>query len=275
MNVPDGLHYNVPFEDYAKWRYPSQSSLKAGRISMAHLGAALAGEYTAKVTDDMLLGSALGTAFLEPALMATRVVLWEGASRRGKDWEAFKVQHAGKVILTRSRFAQLTGMIASLRKTQFVREWLATVEHVEVSAVGVIEGVRVKGRADALPPGPIVDVKKVTSCDDRTIAKVCERLGYYIQGAIYKRLFNRDRFELLCVEGTAPYAVRRVTLTDKYLDDGYQTVCGILQAMKHCQATGVWPGYEDAPLELDVPAYRDSGADEVTIGGESAFGGGE
>lgn len=278
-NIPDdGLYHDVPFADYLAWKLPSQSSLKAGRVTMAHLKAALDGERTQKVTDDMTLGSALGVAFLEPAQMVGRVILWDpkNGSRKGAKWEAFKAEHANKAILTESMYKKLDGMVKSLRRNPAVRKWVSTIEAVEVSAVGKLEGVKVKGRADALPvSGPIVDIKKVTSCDDRTIAAVVERLGYFIQGGLYRKLFKRTGFELLCVEGTYPHDVRRVTFSEKYLNDGYDTVTGILNGMKHCQQTGVWPGYGDEPLELDVPAYRDNGADEITIGGEKAYGSAE
>lgn len=268
-NIPDeGLYQDVPFADYLAWNLPSQSSIKAGRITMAHLKAALDGERTVKVTDDMTLGAALGVAFLEPAQMATRVVLWDGGIRRGKEWDAFRLEHAGKAILTENMYRKLDGMVKSLRRNAAVRKWVSTIEAVEVSVVGKIEGVKVKGRCDALPAtGPIVDIKKVTSCDDRTIAAVVERLGYFIQGALYRKLFNRRGFELLCVEGTYPHDVRRVTFTEDYLSDGLDTVTGILNGMKHCQQTGIWPGYGDEPLELDIPAWRDAG---FTIEGEEA-----
>lgn len=271
-----GTYPDVPFTEYLAWPLPSQTALKAGRITMAHLKAALDGERVVKVTDDMTLGSALGVAFLEPAQMAKRVVLWDKGTRRGAAWDAFRAEHGHKAILTEGMYRKLDGMVKSLRRNPFVRKWVSTIEAVEVSAVAKLEGVKVKGRADALTVnGPIVDIKKVSSCDDRTIAAVVERLGYFIQGGLYRKLFSRAGFQLLCVESQPPYDVRPVTFTEKYLSDGYDTLAGILQGMKHCQTTGNWPGYGDEPLELDVPAYRDNGADEITIGGEKAFGGGE
>jgi hypothetical protein len=43
MDLPDGIHRNIPEADYHALRYVNASSLKAGRTSMAHMRLAMAG----------------------------------------------------------------------------------------------------------------------------------------------------------------------------------------------------------------------------------------
>ena len=43
MDLPDGIHRDIPEADYHALRYVNASSLKAGRTSMAHMRLAMAG----------------------------------------------------------------------------------------------------------------------------------------------------------------------------------------------------------------------------------------
>lgn len=267
----DGVHYDIPFEDYLGWDLPSQTIIKEGRQSMAHLKAAVAGERVKEVTDDMALGTALHTAFLEPANMLTRVALWEGGTRRGKDWEAFRATHKGKTILTKPYFSKLIGMVSALRKHPVVKQWAARMEATEVSAVGTMEGVRLKARCDALTSDPLVDLKKVTSTDPRVITWTVLDFGYHIQAAVYRKLFGRDRFMLICQEGTPPYDVVPYELSPAFLRHGADDAAGLLQAYAYALKTGVWPGRSDDIVTLEPPEWL-VGADDVeniTFGGEA------
>src|SRR5688572_22040706 len=102
-----GIHLGVPFADYLRWPFLSQSTLKEGRNSMAHLKARLDGQRSITVTDDMVLGSALHCAFLEPELMLQKVAVWDGDARRGKAWDEFCEENAGCFLLTRNMHTKL------------------------------------------------------------------------------------------------------------------------------------------------------------------------
>lgn len=269
----DGIHFDIPFETYLRWDLPSQSVLKEGRNSMAHLRAALAGERKKIITDDMTLGTALHTAFLEPALMLDHVVKWEGGTRRGKEWDAFEAKHAGKAILTPAYHDHLIGMVAALRRHPIVRRWVGKTEATEVAAIGIVEGVRIKARCDALTSEPLVDLKKVTSTDPRLITRTILDFGYHIQAAIYRKLFNRDRFMLICIEGTPPYDVVPYELSPAFLRLGADEASGLLQAYAHCAKTNQWPGRSDDTVVLEPPEWMvgDDEVEGITLGDEKVF----
>lgn len=267
----EGLHYGIPFSTYLRTPILSQSVLKEGRKSMAHLAASMKGEVVRKVTDDMALGSALHTCFLEPELMPKRVVCWTGAARRGAAWDEFSAEHADKVILTEGYYDKLIGMVAKLRKHKQIREWQSRIEAVEVSAIGRVHGVLFKGRCDALTPDPLFDLKKVQSTDPRLVAKTVYGFGYHIQAATYRRLFNRERFILACVEGTAPYDVVTFELSDDFLAIGDAAAEELIGKVRDCMKTDVWPGRSDDIVRLDPPTYALGDAEDVVFGDESAF----
>lgn len=274
---PPGIYPNVPFSEYLKWPLLSYSAIKYGRSpqgSMKKLSAAFDGELTSPPTDDMVLGSALHTAFLEPELSHEKVALWDGKVRRGDEWEQFKRKHAGKAILTQKAHEKMVSMTRSIRANKWVQANIGLGVKTEVSAVGTYNGVQVRGRADILLDDMIVDIKKMRGVDTRTITNTIFSFGYHIQAAIYRKLFNRDRFVLICVEGTKPYDCVAVELMDDVLTMGETDTVTILDQYKHAVKIGRFAGQCDDLLPINVPdwmADKDAAA-AITIGGEGVFG---
>lgn len=267
-----GIHKGVPFAEYLRWPLLSQSVLKKGTESMGHLRYAMLRETGIKPTDDMILGSALHTAFLEPEQFGDRVALWDGPRRVGAVWEQFCADNADKAILTEGMFERCKVMVEALRSHPKVAEWLHRTEAVEVSCVGEIEGVPFKGRVDALTEDPIWDLKKTGSTDDRSLATTIYTFGYHIQAYIYMRLFKRERFCLAFVEDTPYHDVRVVELSQAWLKVGEQEALELIGRYKACLRTGHWPGRSEEIDVLEPPPWlSDRHATEITIGGESAF----
>lgn len=266
------IETGVPFAAYLEWPEMSQSVLKCGRASMAHLKAAIDGTREVKVTDAMLAGSALHTALLEPDSILDRVVLWNGGTRRGKEWDAFRADHADKIILTPGYHARVKGAIKSLRAHPVVREWMGKIEAVEVSARGTLHGVPFKARTDALTSDPLVDLKFTKSCDPSTFTKTVLTFGYYLQGAVYKALFGRDRFLLVAVEDKPPHDCVAYELSPSMLRHGAREVETLIEQYQACLESDHWPGRSDDTVTLELPDWiADQSACGITIGGAAAF----
>jgi len=249
-----GLYFNVQEHEYRAWPLPSQTQFKAGAASPAHMQAAMEAGDSAP-TDAKRLGSALHVAFLEPELMPSKVVRWDGGVRKGKAWDEFCDEHATKTILTPAQHEQLVGMVRSLRKHPFVREWQTKVEGVEVSAIGEFCGVPCKGRCDALTPSPLVDLKKVRSGDIRSFTNDIVRYGYHMQAAMYRKLFNRDRFVLLTVEDKAPFDVVPYEMSPALLREGDARLQALVLEYRRCKETGIWPGRSDEIVLIECPEW--------------------
>ena len=254
--LSDGIHFDVPFEEYLLLPYMSQSTLKEGRRSMAHLLAAMDGDRVKVPTDDMVLGSALHTCFLEPDEAAKRIVVWTKGRRYGNLWKAFKAEHAGKVIITDNQQEQLSGMIASLRLHPEVARWVSGIQGVEVSAIGMVNGLRMRGRCDALTADPLIDLKKVSDGATYKMLRTINEFGYDIQGSIYCRLFERERFMLICVEDAPPYDVIPYELSAARLRKGRREADELIERVLECKASGVWPGRATAPIMLDLQEWE-------------------
>lgn len=257
-----GIYNNVPFDDYLAWPHLSQSTIKEGRKSMAHMRAAM--DASREPTDAMLLGSALHVAFLEPELMLERVTKWEHR-RAGADWEAFKHDNAGRIILTDKAHHHLVGMVRSLRQHAEVRKWLARIDATEVSAVGDFFGTTCKARADALTSDPLIDLKTVADGDPRKVRNQAWELGYYIQAAVHTHLLKRDRFVLLTVESTPPYDVAAWEFPPAFIAAGETEAREICDRYRECARAGFWPGRSQTIQTLEAPPWIDTTPTKVRI----------
>lgn len=267
-DLKDGLHFGVKFEDYLHWPILSQSCLKEGKRSMSHLRAAMEGERVKIPTDDMILGTAIHTCFLEPELAFDRIRVYTGGARRGKEWEAFKKDNEGRILLTENQGEKLAGMVASLRRHPEVRKWVGAITDVEVSCIGMVHKMRFKGRCDALTSEPMIDLKKCANGDfDKFIRQALE-LDYHIQAAIYCQLFNRDRFVFLTCEDDPPYDVSAYELSPAFIRAGDREARDLIEKVAECQESGIWPGRSSGVVQLELPEWADKASD-VTFGGEA------
>lgn len=265
-----GIYTDIGFEQYLAWPQVSQTILKAGREpdgSAAHMKAKIDGAF--KVTDDMRLGSATHTAFLEPELLPKRVAFFGGVRNKTfAPWKEFKAEHPGKIILTEAQRPSFEGMLKSLRKHKFVRDWVGRIQDVEVSAIGVIDGVEVKARCDALTDDPLVDLKKCQSNSEFLFRSNSYKFGYHIQAYIYQRIFKRDRFVLLTVEDKPPYRVRPFELDESAIRYGEQEALYLLSLYRHGMETGQWPTDSDDIVPLGLPEYvEQDDVVEITLDG--------
>jgi hypothetical protein len=260
-NLKPGLFPGVPFADYLKWPIPSQSTLKHGRESMAHLKAAMDGERFIEPTDDMILGTALHTAYLEPSEAEERISVWAGGRRYGKEWTLFREANKDKIIITESQEYQLAGMVESLRRCKIVRNLIDDVE-VELGVVGYFQsyplasGWLMKARCDVLSTDAIIDLKKVRTADPRKFTYAAIEYGYHIQAAVYRKLFDRDRFILVCVEDQPPYDVVPYELSPAFVRAGETEAARIIERAQECERTGIWPGRSGGEVcQLEPPEW--------------------
>lgn len=260
-----GIYHDVPFPTYLSWPLLSQSTLKLARPPKGTMK--LARHYfdhPKEPTDLMLLGKALHVVFLEPE-MPERVILWDGERRTGKAWEAFKAEHADKVILTKGFYAKLQGMVRSMRQTECVRAWTRRIEAVEVSAVKEIDGVLCKCRCDGLTDEPLIELKKVSAVDKYTLTKTINEFGYHLQAAMQLYMFERTKFRLICVEDSPPYDCVEVEIDRDALVKGWKDIRALIRRWKECEQTGVWPGMSDEPIQVTLPEWAEDIPSEFSI----------
>ena len=134
--------------------------------------------------DNLKLGRAIDIYCIEGReAFVNKVVVFDG-TRRGKEWEAFKLANAGKEIIKPAELDSILGMAKALKEADDEGAYGRCYKAVFVSELC---GHHVKGEIDLYSPGSriIRDQKKTRDCTPEAFGKQAYELGYHIQGAFY------------------------------------------------------------------------------------------
>lgn len=236
------------------------STLKMMGRSAAHY------QYYAKhgmePTSAMHLGTAIHNIVLENG---AAIVKFDGASRRGKGWEAFKAatENPDAIILTEGEYETATDAA------------LSVVAHPGAMALlhGLIEkriewatgGRHCRGTVDAVN-GNMVELKSTNDARPEFFSRLAMKMHYFAQLAWYVDGYNADvtidpvgfrpvvkRAFVVAVETSPPFVVQTFELTPNALDFGRKQYHLWLEQLAVCEASGEWPGYVQADVPLDSP----------------------
>jgi hypothetical protein len=241
-------------------------------------------------TDARKLGRAVHLAVLEPQEFGSRVAVWDGGRRAGKEWEKFCAANEGLEILRQEDYRIARAVQAAVRSSPAAQKYLegggsreATVlwNHV-VPAVGGLPGFsrECKGRVDLLTDTHIIDLKTSRDISPEKFGRDSFAFSYHVQAAYYvdgvKAATGRELpYVILAVENSEPYAVQPYIVPPDILDLGREEYRAWMGRLQICEGENRWPGYADGELELTLPRWaRPSDGEEdltglgLTIGGE-------
>lgn len=237
------------------------------------------------------LGRALHAALLEPEhFVEAWVAYGETKQRRGKVWEQFKDEHAGKEILTVEEYEKAIAMSAAVRNPAVNARAaeLFTAENTlrEVAATWRDDatGLECKAMLDYLNPHTMtkVEVKTTRNIEPRWFGHDAARYGYHCQDAFHTRgailggNLRVSRHLIVAVENEPPFDVVVHEVPPEVIEAGDREVTKLLVRVKDCLArtnTGhpqPWPGVacdEVVPLVLPPWALGGDEPAELTLGG--------
>ena len=217
----------------------------------------------------MLLGRCVHLAVLEPERFRGEVEVWEGGTRRGKEWDAFRDANASKEILRQPDYFRCLAIQRAVRETDAAERYLEggpselTVLWTHVAeAIGGLPGYRIdmKGRLDFDAVGAITDLKTCRDASPEGFGRTAYQLGYHRQAAIYADGYfaatgKRKPYVLLAVESEPPHAVQVYRVPDELLEMGRQEYRALLDRLHVCRRDGVWPGYAEGEMALELPHW--------------------
>jgi hypothetical protein len=270
------------YADYAAQPGVNWSRLKLARTSALHYKA------TPPRPDTASLGMlrAVHAIVLEPEFFERDYAVYMGKTRRGKAWDEFKDEHAGKTILNEREHRQACDTAAGVLAYRPGAALLAssdTYTELGLQWTDLRSGLQCKGRADLvhMPEDTreawVVDLKTVQSCDPRTMARDAARMGYHGQLEHYaagvEAVTGRTvtRVGLLCVEGAAPHDCALLWLDDEAREAGRALRDRLLQTVADGEHRNVWPGQVPEPVSISLPAWAVDEAhdfDDDFTGGE-------
>lgn len=197
------------------------------------------------------------------------------APRSGKDWEAFKADNADALILSRSEFSDVAGMVASLQSNRGAMELIDGIR--EESLYFDMMGLACRTTPDARTPGKwFTELKTCQSSDPRRFVNQSFWMGYHAQMALHgigiKRVTKEGPGDgyVVAVESTAPYPVTVYKMTAKALEAGEKQIRRWMETLKGCLASNQWPPYAQACVDLDVPenqelVFADGGTESTEL----------
>src|SRR5574342_605280 len=148
-------------------------------------------------TKSMELGTATHIAVLEPERFLREFALWtttreDGSTRirRGKEWDAFQEQHAGKTIIREDEYDQAIAIRDAVRADPVAMKYLAMGKpEVAMTWTETETGTKSRGRVDwvtTIQKRPfIVDLKGTRNANHIWFSKDVARLDYHLQAAYY------------------------------------------------------------------------------------------
>ena len=213
-------------------------------------------------TSAMVLGTYLHTLVLEPELVSAEFAFYDGATRRGKVWDAFLSENAGKTILTRGDADMAAILMAGYKRCQAALD-LFSDGAAETSFFTVIDDVNVKVRCDWLRNnGDIVDLKTTSGgVTDYEVVQTIRRYSYHLSAALYldvvKQHTGKDGDFYFVFMSKKTGETRCFKASDQMIQMGRERYKQGLTNIKGFYDNTDVIDYSTSITEIDYPTYDD------------------
>lgn len=236
------------------------STLKSISRSAAHYRtrADREDEWSSAQERQMRVGTLAHGLILEPG--RNDFVVWDGKVRNGKAWDAFKAEHAGRLIVTAPELVRGQRIADAVRGCPVAAPHLDGVCEQELPPWQWLSGRWCGGRPDVVRPDAreVVEVKTTPDASPAWMARHALRMAYHAQlawynlGAAAAHGVRFDKATIIAVETKPPYAVTTFALTEHALVVGEKICHAWLSKLLAHEAVDEWPAYSQAEVPLDV-----------------------
>lgn len=231
-------------EDYHAHPAISKSALDQIAKSPAHYAAWL--QHKPAPTFDMILGTWIHTALLEPEVFARKYACGAGGDKRTKKYEADLAKivedNPGKELIPPEHWDTVRLMADRFHANPLVKGILASSD-VEQSMFWTDErtGIECKGRPDIITEGAIIDLKSSKDGSPESFRESVAKYRYHVQAAMYCRgadtiLKTPHSFAIIVVEKEPPYSIVFYNLDSLALMRGVELLDRDLATYSACKA---------------------------------------
>ena len=201
-----------------KKEHLSYSALTQFKKSPNHLLAYWEGKQ--KTTDAMLFGSLIHKIILQPETFDFEYVVFEGKTRRGKEWVEFAEINKNKTIIKQSELDAALEITNAVANDKIFMDLISKCTKTEKRVEWIEQGVNFKGFVDMVGDGWIADIKTCT--DALKLKRDIYYNDYKMQGAMYLENFPPNtKYYIIAVEKNIPYNVKVFRLAENMLEAGY------------------------------------------------------
>lgn len=221
-----------------------------------------------------------GTA-VHALLFGTRKVTgYPGATRRGKEYEAFVAAHSDTEILTGAEYDKARRMADALRESDVAKPFLTG--ETEKKLLFNWMGEACRSTPDVRGADFVTELKTCAISEPsrfnwhalrmhyhaqmryETLAAAWEISGHDIARALDLTPIGRVSAYIVAVEATEPHPVTVFKLTQRALEQGEKLLVLWMERLRGCEKSQQWMPYVSSVVDLDVPDE----ALELTYGDE-------
>lgn len=132
------------------------------------------------------VGTFFHTTMLEPNKVNSECIVYPGPVRRGKEWEAFKVENKDRTIVTANEMREVDNLVKATKNSPIAMD-LLRVGVSEPAFFTELNGVKVKVKLDRLGKGYVLDLKSTTGNvrDAHSIKTKINKYSYDLSAAFY------------------------------------------------------------------------------------------
>lgn len=232
-----------------KKEHLSYSALTQFKKSPNHLLAYWEGKQTR--TDAMLFGSLIHKIILEPETFDFEYVVYQGKTRRGKDWVEFAEINKNKTIIKQSELDSALEITNAVANDKVFMDLISKCTKREQRVEWTEQGVNFRGFVDMVGDGWIADIK--TCADAFKLRREMYYNDYKMQGAMYLENYPPNtKYYIIAVEKSIPYNVKVFKLGDNMIEAGYLDYIDLVS--KYNDWDGKPQGYTE---EIEEIAYNE------------------
>lgn len=227
----------------------------------------------------MRLGRALHALLPTREEFNAEWVVFSGASRRSKEWDAFSASHSDKEILLASEYETVKAMREAVLAHPRALHWIGPIDQgqreLSLRWVDPITGLDCKGRVDWIGRTDVrtdmqtvgarlrrpVEFKSTSAKTLRDFFSQAEKLMYRGQAAYYDTGLRQNNYSdiappvLIVVQSCEPHDVWCLPMSAETIAQGRDLYCEALAIVQGCMQTKHWPG---ATGDGDLPFQRAS-----------------
>lgn len=232
--------------------------LRFSRLKLMGRSAAHYAAYEEVETTSMEVGTAIDRLVFNTG----PVLAYPGATRRGKDYDAFCDANPGALILTQKDAAKALGTAEAVAACDDAQR-LLTGGAAQQTMLWNFQGRSCRGTPDVRGNGYLADLKTGETSDPRRFAWKLRTYAYHAQMAWYESGVQLSGLPpitdsyIVAVEQTPPHVVTVFRLTDRAIELGARLWRTWFEQLQICEASGDFPPYSQSIVDLDVPDDED------------------
>lgn len=202
-----------------------------------------------------------GTA-VHAILFATRQVCgYPGSQRRGKDYDAFVLEHPDTEILTMAEYDKARRMADAVRASKTAEPLLQGIHEETIRFRWM--SLDCRATPDVRGPDYLTELKTSSTSDPMRFPWQALRMHYPAQmrmQSIATDVHDPSACDhyIVCVESAEPFPVTCFRISEDALEQGEKLLTLWAETLKGCEASGQFPPYTQAICPIDLPENEEA-----------------